>query len=134
MSTMGIGQGLNEGVQTAGQFIMQGLQLKQRKELAQKSLDADIEWKRAWAGLGPSYEDEEQAQPAAQGAGMPQIGTGTQPPVTGGRLDFGMTTYKPTITMPNPPSNPTSPPGAMGLIPPSMGYTGRPPRMRRPPY
>ena len=51
MSTLGIGQGLAQGVQTAGQFLMTWMKAKMQNDRQQKMLDYEQSWKNGLMGL-----------------------------------------------------------------------------------
>lgn len=140
MSSYGVGQGLDRGVRMAADFIMKGLEMKQKDAHFQQAMDYDrardnqamdlnLEWDRGTAGLEPSYEDEEEAAQAA--ATRPAIPSST-PTVTPGPLGFPQTRFSTgRQVQPMPAATPRPLGGATGLLlrrPLNMGLM---PRRRR---
>lgn len=121
----GIGQGFAQGAKALVPIAMAGLQMSQDNANFQKGLDADLEWKRAMAGKGPSYE---MGASAAQGQEISAIpsSTPTETPATmsqGAGAALGVPT--PQFNQSSPIAIPTAPPaavpnpssGAMDLLP-----------------
>lgn len=83
MSSYGFGQGLAQGVQMLAPMVMNKMRMDQQDTQFNKAMDADLEWKRGLAGLGPSYEEaEKQSQPAPMG-GIPSTANMDQPSQVG---------------------------------------------------
>lgn len=98
MSSYGIGQGIERGVAMATDAIGRGLQMNQQKEMHLDRLAVQQgwqmgqnEWNRGLAGLGPSYEDAEQAVQLA--ATRPRIPS-SQPIETPGKLGIPLSRFE----------------------------------------
>jgi hypothetical protein len=137
MSAYGIGQGLDRGVRMAADFIMKGLEMKQKDTHFQQAMDYDRaldtqamdynrEWQRGIDGLPPSDHDEEQAAEAA--ATRPAIPSST--PITKpGPMGFPMSRFDTGRPIQPVPAAPVKAPGgALGLLlrrPSNMGMMSR---------
>jgi hypothetical protein len=115
----------------AANIIMKALAMKQNNERFQQAMDWELEWKRAEAGLGPSYEDEEQ-EAAALAATRPSIPSSV-PIETPGKMGVPMSRFdigRP-MQQPMPSPAPSTMNGAMGLVYPSLRPPRRLSRIRR---
>jgi hypothetical protein len=121
MGSEGIGQGIAEGVRVGGSFLLQGLQMKQRKDLIERQFDADLEWKRGMAGLGPSDEEADQHADATR----PAIPSST-PTVTTGQMGVPQTTFNTGRPVQSRPAAPAPQASGAALLTPGM----RAPRMK----
>lgn len=127
----GVGQGLNEGVKTAGSFLMQGIRMgqkQQRYEQLDKQWDLRMEaldaWQRGIEGRPSRYQEEEE-EAARAAATRPAIPSST-PIETPGPLGIPQTRFDAgRPVQPMPADTPRAPGGAMGLLPSSM----RPPSL-----
>lgn len=132
MSSYGVGQGLQQGINSLIPIAANVMRMKQQKEMFDKQLLAQTEWARGLAQLGPSYED---GQPDSDGAPstatMPSTDQMGQPSQVG-RLEVPGQ----ALAMPKQPTAPQAAParpaaipmaGASALAFPSIG---RRPRLR----
>lgn len=123
----GVGQGLNEGVKTAGPFILAALQAKQQQkqfdtlnDRYNKAFDYQADFDRGQQGLPPLYTEEAQTNQAA--ATRPEVPSSI-PTQTPGPLGVPQTTFpvgKPVQPMPSTASPAPTGGGARVLIPLAM--------------
>lgn len=105
MSTYGMGQGVERGVGMLTDMFMRGMQMKQQDKYLEQQKEMHLdrlavqqgwqmgqnEWNRGLAGLGPSYEEEEQAAQLA--ATRPRIPS-SQPIETPGKLGIPLSRFE----------------------------------------
>ena len=124
MSSFGVGQGLERGVQTAGRYITDALHAKMQNERQQKALDYDYAWNRGLIGLG--LEDNTGQSEAGMGAmnfppaGRPGSVSTAADPSQVGRFELpGQPLTALPTEGPRPPvsvpTNPSSPAALLGL-------------------
>jgi hypothetical protein len=123
----------------AADFILKGLEMKQKDAHFQQAMDYDraldnqamdfnLEWDRGTAGLPPTYTEEEAAQQAA--ATRPAIPSSV-PTTTPGPLGVPQTRFPTGRRVQPMPAAIPSRPGAMGLLFRRPSNLGLMPRRRR---
>lgn len=130
MSSYGIGQGLERGVGMATNALMQAMQMKQQRSLADIRTRLELEWQRGLAGLPPSSLDEEEDRqrepaynPKLDTPSVPSV-TYTEQPAQVGRFEVpGGSAIAPPTARPasTPPATRTPSPAEL-LILPSVAF------------
>ncbi|SPP64740.1 hypothetical protein [Nitrospira lenta] len=140
MSSYGIGQGVERGVGMVTDMFIRGMQMKQQDKYIEQQREMHLdrlavqqgwqmgqnEWNRGPSGLGPSYEDAEQA--AQLTATRPRIPS-SQPIETPGKLGIPLSRFE--VGQASTPAPRPSPAAKPPMVSPAA-LLASPPFMRRP--